>query len=425
MSKNILYLAENALSPIQGGGIVAYALLRGAPAEQMFGLYSYQSITPAPEYAQCMHLLPRRDGWRERPFRPTFGPGAIVEGPIALNLRRLRALALHFIDRVLGRDTRDAVARIDASGFRPEVVFTAPLTYRMLRLARTLAAHYAVPVVILNMDDWMSEQVGIWGPLGGYIRGAIAGEMRAIAPRVQQALSNSERLAEELTRRYALRHETANNACYDLLRGAPWAPRPPRAGGPVVITFAGALNWHLQGETLVLFSYAVAELAAQRSVELHIYTPWEFAPIANQISIPGKVVYKGFCPKEELVKRYLDSDFLLATTTFDDRNILLFKHSLATKLSDYLCVGRPVISVGHSQWAVHDYVEEHGAGIAIRGRDIGAIKRKLVEALDWSEEKRAAVSGANRALWSRAHDVTIMGAKAREALDLGRVPAEL
>jgi glycosyltransferase involved in cell wall biosynthesis len=422
--KNVLYLAENALSPIQGGGIVAYALLRGAPAANLFGLYTYESITPAPEYAQCMHLLPRRDGRRERTFRPNFGPGALVEGPVALNLRRVRALALHFFDRLLDRDTRDAVAKIDAAGFRPEAIFTAPLSYRMLRLARRLAGRYSVPVVMLNMDDWMSEQEGVWGPLGGYIRRAIAGEMRAIAPRVQQALSNSGRLAEELTRRYALRHETANNACYDLLRGAPWAPRP-RSNGPVVITFAGALNWHLQGETLVLFSYAVAELAAQRPLELHIYTPWEFAPIANQISIPGKVVYKGYCPKEELVKRYLDSDFLLATTTFDDRNILLFKHSLATKLSDYLSVGRPVISVGHPQWALHDYVEAHGAGVAVRGPRIQDMKRALSGALEWSDEKRSEVGEANRALWSGAHDVTVMGAKARAALGLGPVPAEL
>ena len=424
MSRRVLYLAENAISPIQGGGIVVYALLRGIAPEDLFGFYTYDNITPAPEYGSCMHLLPRSDGRDEQLYRPAIGPGAVRENAIDLNLRRVRALARHLADRALERDSRAAIARIDHSGFRPEVVFTAPLTYRMLRLARTLAAHYAVPVVMLNMDDWMSDQAASWGPLGGYLRAAVAAEMRAIAPATTLALSNSARLADVLTQRYAIRHETVNNACYDLLRGGPFVP-PGRREGPAVIVFGGALNWHLQGETLVLFSYALAELATRRPVELHIYTPWEFAPIANQVSIPGKVVYKGFCAKDELVKHYLEADFLVATTTFVERNIHLFRHSLATKLSDYLSAGRPVLSIGHPEWAVHDYVEEHGAGVAIRGPRIQDMKRALAGALDWSDERRAVVGRANRELWQRAHDIKVMGAKARAALGLGPVPAEL
>src|SRR5262249_21370566 len=120
----------------------------------------------------------------------------------------------------------------------------------------------------------------------------------------------------------------------------------------------------------------------------------------------------------------LESDFLVATTTFDEANILLFKHSLATKLSDYLCAGRPVISVGHPQWAVHDYVEANAAGVAIREQAIARVKEALARALDWGAERRASIGRANRELWKRAHDVTVMGAKARELLGLGAVPAE-
>jgi hypothetical protein len=422
MAKKILYLAENALSPVQGGGIVTYALLRGVRPEDILGLYVYGHITPASEYADRMQLLPRRDAGSRRHRPPGEDGGDGIE-PLARQLRRARALGLHALDRLTGRDTRAAVARIDAARFHPEVIFAAPLSYRMLRLARTLAAHYSAPVVMLNMDDWMSEQEAIWGPLGGYLRAAIAAEMRAIAPMTTLALSNSARLAEVLTRRYAIRHETANNACYDLLRGGAWVA-PPERGGRAVLTFAGALNWHLQGETLVLFSRVLAELATRRPVELHIYAPREFAPIAQRIAIPGKVVYQGFCAKDELVKRYLDSDFLVATTTFDERNILLFRHSLATKLSDYLSVGRPVISLGHPQWALHDYVEEHRAGVAIRDARLPAIEQSLEAILDWGRERRAATGRANRELWARAHDVTVMGAKARGLLGLGPVPAE-
>ena len=59
--KNVLYFAENALSAIQGGGIVAYAVLKGLPPDRLLGFYDYRNITPAPEYAdRFVYLGPWR-----------------------------------------------------------------------------------------------------------------------------------------------------------------------------------------------------------------------------------------------------------------------------------------------------------------------------------------------------------------------------
>src|SRR4029077_17525580 len=74
--KKVLYFAENALSAIQGGGIVAHAVLKGLPAENLLGFYEYRNITPVPEYAdrftylgnwrtpKSFHLLNRATGQR-------------------------------------------------------------------------------------------------------------------------------------------------------------------------------------------------------------------------------------------------------------------------------------------------------------------------------------------------------------------------
>lgn len=428
MPRNVLYLAENAISPIQGGGIVVYALLRGLPPQQIFGFYSYGNITPAPEYADRLHRLPARQGGSSDAssyFRPPLG---VHHGFASLSHRLLSGgstFAAHLKDRIFHVDAELAQQRIEAAKFVPEVIFLAGLSFRTLHLARRLAERYSIPVVMLNMDDWMSDQTARSHPLSGYMRRTIASEMQGIAPWVEVAISNSPHLADELTRRYGIAHQTVNNACYDLMGSQSFIPSQKNPEEPLVITFSGALNWQLQGETLVLFSYAVAELATKRSVELHILTPWEFAPIANQISIPGKVIYKGFCSKDDLVKHYLASDFLVATTTFDELNILLFKHSLATKVSDYLCAGRPIISVGHPQWAVHDYVDKHSAGLTIRRGYIDDIKKALSGVLDWSPEQRETVGRKNRQLWEAAHDITVMGKQARDALGLGPVPPEL
>ena len=133
-----------------------------------------------------------------------------------------------------------------------------------------------------------------------------------------------------------------------------------------IITYAGAMNRHLQGETLKVLASAVTELNAEGTrVQLHIYTPWEFAPDANAVAVPHAVFYKGQVGREQLTDIYRRADFLVTTVTYRESNISLFRHSLSTKLSEYLCVGKPVISMGHCDWHLHEYVQDHGCGFSI------------------------------------------------------------
>jgi glycosyltransferase involved in cell wall biosynthesis len=318
---------------------------------------------------------------------------------------------------VLGGFHRYVADLVAKDGFRPEVVFTAPLSLRMLRLAVTAARRYEVPLVMLNMDDWMSEESARMGALRGVWHGLIAREIAAAKPHLAYAYANSQKLADVLDERYGIVHETMNNASADLLAGRlSWSPPPVRAGN--VITFAGAMNWHLQGQTLVRVAEAVAELRRDRDVELRIFAPWEFAPLVNAIEVPGAVTYCGFRAARDLADAYLDSDFLVATTTFREDKIHLFRHSLATKLSDYLCAGRPVLSFGHRDWAVHDYVEQNHCGIAGRHSDRSDVKTQIIKALEMSAEARAAMGQNNRRLWERAHDVRVMARSVRAILGI-------
>lgn len=424
MPKNVLYFAENALSPIQGGGIVAYATLRDLPPEHLLGFYTYTNITPALEYAHRFHAL------------QTLGEGAI-DGNALLppyphsvhgrsKLRRvvhgsrdkLRTLIAPMLTWRSRSDWRRVHDRVRKEAFRPELVFTAPLSLRMLQLAVKAANAYSLPLVMLNMDDWIAQESSRVAPLSGLWQRRVAAVMAAAKPRVLYAYSNSARLAGRLSQRYGIPHATMNNASADLMTGRPtWQAPPARKG--TLITFAGALNWHLQGQTLLRVAEAVTELRLDREIELRVFAPWEFAPLANLMNVPGAVTYAGFRAPGELVDSYLESDFLLATTTFLEEHIHLFRHSLATKLSDYLCVGRPVLSVGHPDWAVHDYVEEHGCGLAVRVPDRIEIRRQLLKAVAIDAAERERIGRSNRRLWEQAHDVRVMAAELREIVGLG------
>ncbi len=408
--RRVLYFAENALSAIQGGGIVAYAVLKGLPADHLLGFFEYRNITPVPEYAErFVHL---GQAWRAP--RALARVNRWTRGLTADLLKRL------WPDAHVAQDLAFVQAQVASRAFTPDVVYFAGLSYRYLRLAVMAAEHYGVPMVQLNMDDWMQVETEAAGRFGGRWSRLITRELTRASAASLVSTSNSPRLAARLSAMTGHQHVAANNCCDDLMAHATDTAVEP---SPVpVITYAGAMNVNLQGETLKVLASAVAELNAEGTpVHLHIYTPWEFAPLANSIAVPGAVFYKGQVGRAALADIYRASDFLATTVTYREKHISLFRHSLSTKLSEYLCAGKPVLSMGHYDWHLHEYVQEHGCGFSVLMDEAfsrAAIKAQLRQILATDPALLATMGQRNRALWERAHDVARMARETRQALRL-------
>ncbi len=411
--RSVLYFAENAISAIQGGGIVVYAVLKGLPADRLLGFFDYRNITPAPEYAdRFVYLGP----WRAP--KALAAIGRIAGRFVARRLQRL------FPERCIRKDFEFVRAQVQTRGFTPEVVYFSGLSYRYLRLAVMAAEYYDLPMVLLHMDDWMQVEREAAGPLGRWWYRRIVNQMRRAAERSLVSTTNSPRLAARCTDLTGFRHVPANNCCADLMASAR-APERARPNRIPVITYAGAMNRNLQGETLKVLASAVTELNAEGTrVHLHIYTPWEFAPEANAVAVPHAVFYKGQVGRDRLPDVYRRADFLVTTVTYRDQHISLFRHSLSTKLSEYLCAGKPVISMGHKDWHLHEYVQDHGCGFSIlmdNNFSRAAIKRQLIQILATEPATRQEIGRRNRELWERAHDVQVMAVATRRALRLDHV----
>lgn len=426
--KRVAFFAENALSPIQGGGIVAYAVLQGIPSERLLGFYDYENITPASEYTDRFILLNR---WlflgslqmlMERVYDVTNKISPILTFWAALYFWFFNSLPLVFFFRVFAkRDFNRVIAEMQQREFTPDLVYFSGLSLRYLTLSVAVARHFDVPMAVLHMDNWMERECKQLGRvLGAIWHKEIVARMKEAAARSLSSTTNSPGLAKVISEMTGYRHEAANNCCSDLLHGK---RVPPMPDNPVpVITYAGAMNKNLQGETLITLSHAIAELNAEGvRAKLQIFTPWEFAPIANKITIPGSVEYLGQASRSELAKAYIQSEFLVTTTTFDIEKLTLFRYSLSTKLSEYLCVGRPVISMGHAEWHLHEYVLEHGCGFVITESSLPQIKKQLRKILSTPLTELQYIGNANRALWEQAHDVQIMAKTTRTAIGMGEV----
>lgn len=409
--RHVLYFAENALSAIQGGGIVAYAVLKGLPPDHLLGFYEYRNITPVPEYADRFTFL---GGWRTPWYLDRIN--RFTKGRTVAQFHR------RLTDLFIEEDFEFVKQTIEKDGFTPEVVYFAGLSYRYLRLAVMAAERYDIPMVQLNMDDWPQVECDHAGQKWGALwYKKIVRELTNASARSLVSTSNSPRLAARLSAMTGYRHVAANNCCADMMADRPANAPAPQNEAPVIV-YAGSLNQHLQGETVKTLASAVAELNAEGTpVRLHIYTPWEFAPIANAINVPNAVEYKGQVGRDQLGAIYRAADFLVTTVTHRDCYINLFRHSLSTKLSEYLCAGRPVISMGHRDWHLHEYVQDNGCGFSIpidENYSRAAIKAQLKRILEASPLLLARIGRRNRMLWERAHDVDVMALPTRRAIGL-------
>jgi hypothetical protein len=81
--------------------------------------------------------------------------------------------------------------------------------------------------------------------------------------------------------------------------------------------------------------------------------------------------------------------------------------------------------MGHHDWHLHEYVQDHGCGFSIQMDEHfsrAAIKGQLRRILSTDTRVLDEMSRRNRALWARAHDVTIMARQTRQALGIESVP---
>jgi|GEM_PF-3881936 len=410
--KNVLYFAENAISSIQGGGIVVYSVLKGLPPEKLLGFFEYRNITPAPEYAERFVYLGQP---RFPKLLKAFKQNSFIS----------RLFKVLFIDYLVKKDFNFVLKQTKEQNFMPEIIYFSGLSLRYLKLAIKAASYFNVPMVILHMDDWLEREASEMGIFAKIWHKISVKNMKIAAGKSLASTTNSPGLSEKITNLTGYEHKPANNCNFDLLKSE-FSPIQIITNNQIpVIAYAGALNSKLQGETLEVIASAVAELNSEDfKVHLYIYTPWQFAPRANLISVPDAVFYKGHISREKLADVYLNSDFLLTTVTFNPVNLLLFKNSLSTKLSEYLCVGKPVISAGHPDWHLNNYVKENNCGFSIlmdENYKRAQIKHQIKQIITTPKEELRQIGINNRNLWEKAHDVRIMSKDTRLAIGLDEI----
>lgn len=147
---------------------------------------------------------------------------------------------------------------------------------------------------------------------------------------------------------------------------------------PLKLIYTG--NIYLgRDDSLGLIKQALEEINQKHKIaELYIYSGSKIDNKTNKkIISDGNTFFMGSVPAEEIADIQNNADILVHVESVNDKERLEVRHSLSTKIVDYLSREKCILAVGIDDVASIQYLKSNGVGIVVD--NVEDIKNKLLE----------------------------------------------
>jgi len=256
--------------------------------------------------------------------------------------------------------------------FDPEVILVCPLTSWCLLMGHKLANHFHCPSLIYLMDDWLAKADSRW----------LSGSTQTVAYKLLQEsvgwLMISEKLEADISSRYQLcpKHSLIVHNPVDLSGKEP-PDKLPKRKGKFKVAYAGSIL-PLHYDALAVVAEAIFQLrCAGKEIELVLYTHQSFWDLYQKQWKQWQVVYGSFIPYTELDSYLKQADLLLVASSFRPEYAHAIRSSVFTKLTDYMAVGRPLLSCGPDYSACNQFIDKWKCGYILKSNQLSKVKQFL------------------------------------------------
>jgi len=261
--------------------------------------------------------------------------------------------------------------------FAPEVILICPITPWGLLMGHKLTQHFQCPSLIYMMDDWLANVNYQW----------FSSNIHTVAKQLLQNTAGwlmiSEQLKENLLQRYEVipaRSLIVHNPVD--LSGKPNPADLPERQGRFRVAYAGSI-FFIHYDALAAVAEAIFNLRREGyDIELVLYTDESFWFQYQQQWQKWQVAYGGFIPYDQLYDCLVQADLLLIASSFLPENAAVIRSSLLTKLTDYMAIGRPVLSCGPDYSACSQFIKKWGCGIVCESNQIQDIQQSCQEQIN-------------------------------------------
>ena len=247
----------------------------------------------------------------------------------------------------------------------------------MLRLARTLAERYDVPLVVYNSESYYFKKFDYLRGKGlahwcyPIFRWHLRTQTRKTLRRAAKSIYICEPLQREYDREFCLPSETVYTAT-DMRR---------REATPENPVFRAAYLGNLgvgRHEVLVEVANTLREISPELCLDVYGGIPSEEVRQALE-RCPG-IRYQGFVSYGEVLRVMAESDLLVHGESFDPFYKEDLKFAFSTKLADSLASGTCFLLYAPEEIACARYLRENDAAWVVSDREaLETVLRRLVE----------------------------------------------
>lgn len=267
--------------------------------------------------------------------------------------------------------------------FSPDILYLQASTRESLLFAIQLTQELRIPVIIHQMDDWVST-IGSNGLASGFWNRKINREFKELVHLSDLCLSISDHMGAEYQKRYGSPFKTYHNPV-DLDFWESKGDVEPFSTLEYSILYAGRTGF---GIATSLKSFAdVVERFNENSeirIKFYIQTAEELVWTNNY----KHTIHRKLIPYEKLPELFQSMDFLLLPCDFSEKAIKFLKYSMPTKAPEYMITGTPIIIFAPEETAIFQYGNEANWAFTINSDDPDIIYSRLKEIVSNNELKK-------------------------------------
>ena len=273
--------------------------------------------------------------------------------------------------------------------FSPDILYIQASTRESLLFAIKLTEILKIPVIIHQMDDWVST-VGSNGLASRFWNRKINLEFKQLVQKADLCLSISDLMGSEYEKRYGAKFKTFHNPVnLDV-----WEPKnqvEKYAKNECSILYAGRTGFGI-ATSLKAFAEVVEQFNSTSSFKIKFYI--QTAEELTWTEDFEYTIHRKLIPYDKLPQLFQSMDFLLLPCDFSDKAIKFLKYSMPTKAPEYMITGTPIIILAPEETAIFQYGQKSDWAFTIDSDDPSVIHSRLKEIVSNTELKNKLAQNA-------------------------------
>ena len=287
-----------------------------------------------------------------------------------------------------------------AEAFSPDLIFCTLSTLKLIRFVDNLSLMMQLPSVVHMMDDWPSTiyRQGLFSP---YMRWRTDIEFRRLIAR-STALGISQAMCDEYKVRYGKEFIPFHNPV-DLNIWVKNSKKTWKTGSPFKVRYGGRIGTAIH-ESVIDIAEAIEEINESGiPVLFDLYIDLDENEFIKKISKYKSAIVHPKLPYEQVPISTAEADLLVIPYDFDNQSIRFIQYSMATKVSEFMASGTPILVYAPEQTAVVKYALSNKWGSVVSQRNKPLLKQMIIQLIQ-TPGLRESLGRQAQALATRNHD---------------------